>query len=361
MRLVSAATVKPGAIIAKPIYNDKGQILLNKDVVLSEGIINRLQASGITNLFIKDERTDDIEYNGTVSDTLRREAIKVINSTFIDLQNNPKINSSFVIEKASKRFSELIRSLLTEINEKKELLTLLSDAYTYDNYIFTHSLNVTLYSLAIGMQLKLSQKELEILGTGAIFHDIGKLSVPLDILLKPDKLTEVEYLTIKKHADDGFQILRKVSTIPLLVSHCAFQHHERLNGSGYPRGIKGEEIHFFAKIIAVADVFDAVTSNRVYRKALLPHEGLEILYAGSGTLYDQSIVEAFHRAVAIYPVGITVRLNDGRKGIISRQNVGLGDRPIVRVLKHHAEEVVPYEVDLKKELNLIITDCDTAY
>ena len=361
MRLVSVFTVQSGAIVAKAINNEKGQILLNEGVCLSEGIINRLKASGITNIFIKDQATDDIEFEGTLSDPLRREAIQTINSTFVELQNNKSITSSFVVEKASKRFTELIRNLLSEINEKKELMTLLSEAYSYDNYIFTHSLNVTLYSLAIGMQLKLSQKELEILGTGAIFHDIGKLNVPLDILLKPDKLTDVEYLTIKKHAEDGFNILRKVQTVPLLVSHCAFQHHERLNGSGYPRGIKGDEIHFFAKIIAVADVFDAVTSNRVYRSAQLPHEGLEILYAGTGTLFDQSVVEAFRLSVAIYPVGMTVQLSDGRKGVVSRQNVGLGDRPIVKILEENGEKVSSYELDMKKELTAVILNCDTSY
>ncbi len=361
MRLVSTFTVKPGATVAKAIYNEKGQILLNEGVCLSSGIINRLQASGISNIFIKDQETDDIDFEGTLSESLQREAIQTINSTFVELQNNMSINRSFVVEKASKRFTELIRNLLTELNEKKELMTLLSNAYAYDNYIFTHSLNVTLYSLAIGMQLKLSQKELEILGTGAIFHDIGKLNVPLEILLKPNKLTDVEYLTIKKHAEDGFNILRKVQTIPLLVSHCAFQHHERLNGSGYPRGIMGNEIHFYAKIIAVSDVFDAVTSNRVYRSALLPHEGLEILYAGSGTLFDQSIVEAFRLSVAIYPVGLTVQLNDGRKGVVSRQNVGLGDRPIVRILEENGIKVSPYEIDLKKELTVVIMNCDTSF
>jgi len=361
MRLVSASTVKPGAIIAKAIYNEKGQILLNEDVLLTEGIINRLKESGINNLLIKDKQTEGIQFTGTIPDSLRREAIQSINMTFSELQNNKTMNSSFVIEKASKRFSEIVRVLITEINEKEDLMSLLSEAFSYDNYIFTHSLNVTLYSLAIGIQLKLSQKELEVLGMGAIFHDIGKLKVPLDVLLKPGKLTEAEYLSIKKHTEDGFNILRKTQTIPLLVSHCAFQHHERLNGSGYPRGIKGEEIHFFAKIIAVADVFDAVTSNRVYRNAMLPHEGLEILYAGSESLFERTIVDAFRRSVAIYPVGISVRLNDGRKGIVSRQNIGLGDRPIVRILEQNNVNVNPYELDLKQEMNVVITECDTSF
>ena len=361
MRLVSASTVKPGAIIAKAIYNEKGQILLNEDVILTEGIICRLKESGIHNLLIKDKQTDDIQFTGTIPDSLRREAIQTINATFSELQNNKQLNSAFVLEKASKRFSELVRNLIIEINGAEELMSLLSEAYSYDNYIFSHSLNVTLYSLAIGIQLKLPQKELEILGMGAIFHDIGKLKVPLEVLLKPGKLTDVEFLSIRSHAEEGFNILRKTQTIPLLVSHCAFQHHERLNGSGYPRGIKGEDIHYFAKILAVADVYDAVTSNRVYRKAMLPHEGLEILYSGAEKLFDGTIVDAFRRSVAIYPVGMTVRLNDGRKGVVSKQNIGLGDRPIVRILEENNVDVQPYELDLKQELTVIIIECDTSF
>lgn len=360
MRLVATSSVEAGMILAKAIYNEKGQILLNEDVVLKKGIIERLQALGISYIFIKDKETEDINYNGTLSDSLRREAVQTINSTFQEIQKGPNATSSIVIEKASKRFSELIRNLISELNEKKELLTLLSDAYSYDHYIFTHSLNVTLYSLAIGMELKLTQKELEILGMGAIFHDIGKLKVPLDVLLKPGRLTEEEYVVIKQHAEDGFQILRKVQTIPLLIAHCAYQHHERLNGSGYPRGISSDEIHYFGKIIAVADVFDAVTSNRVYRKAMLPHEGLEVLYSGSGRLFEQKIIEAFRSSVAIYPVGITVKLNDGRKGVVCKQNTGFGYRPIVRVTECDGEKVEPYEVNLKTELNVTIIDCDTA-
>ncbi|WNS74849.1 HD-GYP domain-containing protein [Bacillus sp. DTU_2020_1000418_1_SI_GHA_SEK_038] len=361
MRLVGTASVDAGTILAKAIYNEKGQILLNKGIILKDSMIQRLQDLGITYIFIKDSETEDIEYEGTLSDSMRREAIQTICSTFQEIQNDLDITNSFVVEQASKRFSEIIRYLLTEIKEKSELLNLIADAYTYDNYIFTHSLNVTLYSLAIGMELRLSTKELEILGLGAIFHDIGKLKVSLDILLKPEKLTDIEYEAIKQHADEGFQILRKVHTIPLLVAHCAYQHHERLNGTGYPRGLLGPDIHYFGKIIAVADVFDAITSNRVYRKAMLPSEALEVLYAGSGSLFDQKVVEAFRLAVAIYPVGLSVVLNDGRKGIVSGQNTGLGDRPHIRIMEHHGEKVIPYDIDLKQELNVIIISCDTAF
>ena len=118
------------------------------------------------------------------------------------------------------------------------------------------------------------------IGLGSMLHDIGKIAVSKEILLKPGKLTEEEFQVIKTHTTEGFEMLRNSYSVPLLVAHCAFQHHERLDGSGYPRGIKSKDIHDYAKVIAVADVFDAVTSNRVYRSAMLPHEGLEMLYAG---------------------------------------------------------------------------------
>lgn len=127
------------------------------------------------------------------------------------------------------------------------------------------------------------------------------------------------------------------------------------------RGIRGDEIHLFGKIIAVADVFDAVTSDRVYRDAKLPSEALEILFAGAGTLYDPNAIHAFRKSVAMYPVGITVQLSDGRKGVVSRQNPGVSDRPVVRVFEDNGRPVAPYEVDLMKKLSVVITNCEMEY
>ena len=167
--------------------------------------------------------------------------------------------------------------------------------------------------------------------------------------------------SLKRHTTEGFEMLRNSYSVPLLVAHCAFQHHERLDGSGYPRGIQSKDIHDFAKVIAVADVFDAVTSNRVYRSAMLPHEGLEMLYAGVERQYDTNVVKAFHKAVAIYPVGITVELNDGRKGVVVKQNSSLSDRPVLRILEDNGDHVQPYEINLEEELSIVITGCDTTF
>ena len=361
MILVSTNSLKPGKKLAKSVFNDNGQTLISEGVPLTERMIKRLNELGITFVYIQDGRTNDIEPSQPISSKLRSMAIETIENMFVEFQNEKTLSKSFVVEKTTRHLTKLIRSVLFEVKNSKELITLLSDVYTYDNYIFTHSLHVTLYTLAIGSELKLTEKQLEILGLGAILHDVGKMNVPVEILLKPGRLTDDEYIEVKRHTEYGFQLLRNVSTVPLVAAHCAYQHHERIDGSGYPRGITGEEIHHFAKVLAVADVFDAVTSNRVYRRAMLPHEGLEILYSGVGTLFDTKIVEAFRRAVVIYPVGLTVYLNDGRKGVVSKQNQGLSERPVIRILEENEQELeIPYEVDLKLKLDLIISKCDTT-
>ncbi|MCA1031612.1 HD-GYP domain-containing protein [Bacillus timonensis] len=361
MILVATDSLKEGTKLAKPVISEHGKVLIANGVPITTRMISRLLELGITYVYMEDERTKDIVAKHAISEKLRKEAIHTIESILSDIQKEMDLSKSFILEKTTKGLLKLIRSILNETRNNRDLITLLSDVYSYDNYIFTHSLNVTLYTVAIGLELKLTDKQLETLALGAILHDVGKMAVPLDVLLKPGKLTNDEFDSIKQHTEVGFEILRNVSSIPLVAAHCAYQHHERLDGSGYPRGIKGNDIHYFAKIIAVSDVFDAVTSNRVYRKALLPHEGLEILYYGVGKLFDSSIVEAFRRSVVIYPVGLTVYLSDGRKGIVSQQNKGLSERPIVRILEEQGKKIEStYEVDLKKDLHIVITGCDTT-
>jgi HD-GYP domain-containing protein (c-di-GMP phosphodiesterase class II) len=135
------------------------------------------------------------------------------------------------------------------------------------------------------------------------------------------------------------------------------QHHERLDGSGYPRGIRGEEIHDFAKWIGLVDSYDAMTTNRVYRAAMLPHQAMEVLYTGADSLYEKSKVEHFRDRVAIYPLGATVTLNTGETGVVVDVNSQFAQRPIVRILEDQEGQTLkePYEIDLSTHLSVIVT------
>src|SRR5690606_27436880 len=143
---------------------------------------------------------------------------------------------------------------LGDIRAHQQAISLLTDVFIHDHYTFQHSLNVTIYSLAVGMKLGYNEAQLEELGIGAILHDIGKLAIPLEILNKQAKLTAEEYQPVQVHTTNGFLLLRKIQELPLLAAHCAYQHHERLDGSGYPRGLKGDEIHPYSKLLANTDV-----------------------------------------------------------------------------------------------------------
>jgi putative nucleotidyltransferase with HDIG domain len=362
MRIVQTAYLTSGAVLGKPIVDIKGRTLLHKGVQITDWQIKRLQKYNIPYVYIDDIETSHIIPEDIISDKIRRGAIVTIKDTFDNMKSEVKQSKSIVIENAALTMSKLVDQLTAELKGHQDLFHIISDIYTFDSYVFNHSLNVALYSLAIGLELKLKPDVLRTLGLGSILHDVGKMAVPEEILFKPGKLLESEFQIIKRHSEEGFHILRQVHNLSLLVAHCAYQHHERLDGSGYPRGLKNNEILYMAKIIAVADVFDAVTSKRVYREAMLPSEALELLYAGTGTKFDREIVDAFKRSIAIYPIGITVELNDGRKGIVSRQNAGYSDRPVIEVYERNGEQLpFRYEVDLKIQLDVTIKKCDTTF
>jgi len=228
--------------------------------------------------------------------------------------------------------------------------------FAVDEPLFCHSLNVAIYTLALAIAMKLNKHQCFEIGMGALLHDIGKMKIPRKILDKPGKLTHEEFEEIKRHTEYGFDILRRAEDIPLLSAHCAFQHHERLNGTGYPRQLSGGEIHLYGKIMAVADVFDAMTTNRVYRQGHLPNDALEHLFAGANILYDQKVVDLFRDTISLYPVGATVRLSTGESGVVVKNNRMYPQRPVIRIFSDQADQPLrsPYELDLSKHMSVTI-------
>ncbi|RKL65477.1 hypothetical protein CR203_20590 [Salipaludibacillus neizhouensis] len=358
MKLKSIYSIQISDRLAKPIYNDNGQRLLNSGIALSESMISRLKEKGISYLYIEDDLTSDIYVTDVISEQTKAKSLKTISDNFTSISDRIKTGKSVNLHELTPSFSNIIDSILQEISGNEEAISMLANVVSFDSYVFHHSLNVTVYTIALGRKLGLNEKELKDLGLGAILHDVGKMGIPVDILNKTDKLTEEEYETIQNHAELGFEMIRKSGDLSLLTAHCAFQHHERLDGSGYPRQLSSKDIHYYARIIGVADVYDAMTSNRVYRKAFLPHEALELLYSGADILYDKKIIEVFSKTIAIYPIGLEVTLSDGRQGIIINNNTELPSRPIIRV-EFDGEGNGSYDIDLSEELNVTISSCDS--
>lgn len=353
MRLVTTRGLQPGNELAKPIYNDLGRVLVQSHVKLTRGIINRLLELGVTFVYIKDELSEDILIHSTISEDVKADSINTVKSVFRSFKDTGFKNHSYLLDKTTHKMTNIVDRLIQQIQSDDQVLTIMSDIFISDDYLFEHSVDVAIYSIALANELKYPKSEIREIGLGAILHDIGKVFIPEIILKKTSQLTSDEFETIKTHPELGFEYLRK-SDFPLMVAHCAYQHHERLNGSGYPRGLKEDKIHKYGKLLAVTDVFSAVTSDRIYREAKLPQEGLEILYAGSGTLFDQEMVRTFRESITVYPNGVTVELNNGARAIVVRQNKKLSNRPVVRVISNGDEAVTPYDLDLAKQLNVTV-------
>ncbi|BCJ86581.1 HD-GYP domain-containing protein [Effusibacillus dendaii] len=360
MHMVQTIQLKPGDKLGKPVYTETGGILVGTDVELTHRMIKRLQSIGIESVYVSDPRTDDIEAESSVSDETRQHATKIVYETFSGMIEAKKWNRNFSLSKLGTEFRKAFEDILYDLQSRPELMIHLTGIYSSSNYLYTHSVNVGIYSAALGMAVGLNRNQLIDLGIGAILHDIGKTQIAPEILDKPDKLTPAEFEEIKNHTVYGYDILREQPDIPLLSAHCALQHHERIDGSGYPRGLTGDEIHLFGKIVGVTDMYDALIANRVYRKGYLPHEALDIIFASSDK-FDLDLMTTFRNHLVIYPVGMVVSLSTGEKGVVVDVNSKHPHRPIIRILKNpNGENVKPYEIDLSSQLSIMISECEDA-
>lgn len=333
MRLISINVLKEGMVVGRTIWNDAGLPLLHKDVIVTKRIVGRLRELNIQYLYIEDQVSKGIEVEETIAPAKRIQAVENITKSFHEVKKSKVSQASYVLDQQSKVIGLIVEDIMKTVLDSEEILMVLTDAYLYDEYIYHHSFQVTMYAIAIAKEMHYSYDDIRLIGIGAMLHDIGKLLVPSEILMKPGKLTDEEYKEVKQHTQKGFDLLRNLHSVSLLVAHCAYQHHERIDGSGYPRGLVDSEIHPFAKIIAVADVFDALTSTRVYRKKMLPTEAIAIIDEVKGIQFDARVVDAFKCSVVHYANGTIVLLNDGRRGIVSKQNIVDPVRPWVRIFE----------------------------
>jgi HD-GYP domain-containing protein (c-di-GMP phosphodiesterase class II) len=182
---------------------------------------------------------------------------------------------------------------------------------------------------------------------------MGKVYIPKEILNKRSTLTEHEFSIIQTHPEKGYEFLKEHSAVPAAVYPGVLQHHERYDGTGYPKGLKKDNISMASRILGVTDVYDALTSDRPYRKSLKPSESIEYIMGGSGTLFDPAVVADFLQKVSPYPLGTAVLLSNGCKGIVIHKHQDNCLRPQVRIVKHGDKKVTPYIVDLKEDKSMI--------
>ncbi|HAA24811.1 MAG TPA: HD-GYP domain-containing protein [Ruminiclostridium sp.] len=350
MRRVSLDKVRAGAILAKTIMSLDGKVLLAAGMEITEEYKRKLQANRISEIYIEDEISKDIQVPEVVREEIVYEAKQMVKA----MMTKPSVKTSI----DGRKVMEIVDKIISSILANKDIIANLCDIRSVDDYTFSHSVNVCILSLIIGIGLGYSGDRLRELGVGSILHDIGKVMVPNDILKKPYQLTSEEFEEIKKHTYYGYEILKNTSGISMTASYIALEHHERIDGSGYPYQLKDDNIHKAARIVAVSDVYDALTSDRIYRKKLMPHEVIDYITSLGSHHFDQEVVDVFIRFIAYYPVGMGVILNTGERGIVKEYNKKYPVRPVVRVVADAAGNMLSKQkdVDLSSELKYRIVE-----
>ncbi|QMV41401.1 HD-GYP domain-containing protein [Cohnella cholangitidis] len=335
MKLVDIETVEPGQILGKTIFSSNGAVLLSTGVHLTVYMISTLKRIGVTTIYIDDPMYRDISNEELLSDDTKRAVIHQMSEMFETLRSGKTFSS--------KAIGQTVDEMLDDVLKNQNVLIHLSDIRTADNAMFLHAMNVCMMSSLLGLNMGLNMIQLKELAVGALLHDIGKLGAP-----------EVQEGRMH-HAWRGFELIKNKREYSLLIAHVAFQHHEAVDGSGLPRGLTGDDIHTYAKIVAVANTYDNLIYPSGDEMTLMPHEACERLNAMSGTMLDHEVLVHFMRIVSIYPNGISVKLSNRQTGVVVGQHRGLPGRPVVRVIDKEGEEAVGYnEVDLAQHPTLFI-------
>lgn len=350
--------LEPGMVVGEDVYRSNGVLLFPKNTMLNELMIAKLPLYNIMELPILDgpiEKTEiDIEaiVNKTKADmasgntTPANEpkisyAEKLKSSeefkTFTRSYDNAVSNinnklSSFVSNDASLNVNELVGETLKLIEgvNTVHIFDMLQNMHTHDDSIYVHSMNVSLISATIGKWLNLSENDINNLTLAGLLHDLGKLSVPSEILNKQGKLTEEEYEIIKKHPMSGYDFIKNLP-LDVKIKEACLLHHERCDGSGYPFKLNGNKISLYAKILAIADVYDAMTPPRTYREALCPFKAIELFEKEGLYKYDPKIIMTFLENIGASYLNNNVLLSDGSVGTIVMLNKLALSKPMLQV------------------------------
>jgi putative nucleotidyltransferase with HDIG domain len=242
----------------------------------------------------------------------------------------------------------MIEGLAQAVSQNRTALLALTTLKNYDNYTFTHMVNVSILTMGQARSLGIEGPLLREIGLAALMHDIGKVKTPLEVLNKPDKLTNEEFAIMQRHTVDGAEILRGTPDIPTLAPVVAFEHHLRLDGTGYPRAAARTSLNLGTMLCSIADVYDAMRSQRKYQEAYPTDRILEVLRRNDGQQFDQHLVRRFAQLVGVYPVGNLVRLDTGEIAVVTAIHAPDSRRPRVKVIldRDGTRVEVPYEINL---------------
>jgi len=355
MKVVRILTnqAKPGMVVADDVYTYNNQLIIAKDTALTNRAITRLNFYSITDIKIICEEAGDCDDEElTFLDEIRATPeYKIFNEKYnestVVLKN---ILDGFINNQTNRidieSLSAQISALIAETRNGTHIFNMLQCMRDYSDLTYVHSVNVALICHTIGTWLHYDEQDLNSLTISGLLHDIGKLLVPQEIIDKSSNLTDEEYRMIKTHSLKGYELVKE-QIFDMRIKLSILMHHERCDGSGYPRQLKGPDIIDFAKIVGLADTYDAMTSARLYRSPMCPFEVISIFESEGLQKYDPQILLTFLHGIADTYINSDIRLNDGREGRIILINNNAISRPIVKV----GDEFI--DLSKRSDLNIV--------
>ncbi len=323
IRKISLMNATEHMVLARDIVNAQDTVLVTAGTALRREILALLHKHEIASVWVEAPAHQNQEISVVPSLIGAATRIRMVQA----MQNAFRHRSGIALHLPFLR--QCIHEVIQELARRDYLLIYLTDIRQKQDYLYGHCVDVGVLAVALGMAMGLPREEVYVLGIGGLLHDYGKIVVDNAILEKNGPLTPDEFEQVKRHAAVGYNILRTETKVDSRIALMALQHHERVDGRGYPWMTARDEIHPLARIVAVADVYDALITDRVYRPRITAHEAVKIVNAGSGTQFDPEVVAAFNRITVPYYIGSAVQLDNGVAGAVLRINSSNPARPVV--------------------------------
>jgi HD-GYP domain-containing protein (c-di-GMP phosphodiesterase class II) len=348
MLKLSSNKISAGMVLGRPIVNTRHNFLLTSGQVLTERYVKRLNELQIPYVYV-DEQLGIEEPEPLISPARIKATVNSIKLCYEQYSKTLKIDVS--------ELKSHVDDIIDDLAANSSLNIGMAELKNYDDYTYQHSVNVCALAIILGISCGYNRYQLQNIGLGALLHDIGKIKIPLEIINKPSSLSYEEFIEVKKHPWEGFMIVRATADLSKSSICCVLQHHERVDGRGYPRGLSSSNIHEYASVIAVADVFDALVSDRPYRPGYSNHDAAEIIERGKDTIFSGRIVDKLFSHIRIYPPGTVVGLSTGDLGVVIYDDPKNPKQPKIKLLFDPDKQVYPGNqlLDLAKYENITVT------
>ena len=348
-----------GNMIAEPVYSEQGNMLLKEGVVINEHVLDRLLVHEIDYVYIFDALMQGVESKSLIEEEKLQEAVRVVKHVFDDVLLNERMGVKASLSKKDVALvQKVVEELLAELENAENILYTVVDLIGTDAYTYKHSVNVTVLAIIAARALGYEKGDIKNIAMGALLHDIGKVRVESELILKPEKLTFEERKRVEKHPEYGFELLQAIEGLPFSTKQIILLHHEKLDGSGYPYGLCGIEIPEYVRIVTVCDMYDAMTTDRVYRDKMPIYRALDILMAEAIYRIDPMVYSILLDNIAVYPIGTGIVLSDGRIGVVTNYRHKNPARPVVRVLntRLNSDKIDIEHIDLEQSQVLFIEE-----